>query len=55
MTNYDWVNTLTIEQLAKFIDNISTVMDYDICNKNGECIYNCQKCILNWLKQQHKY
>lgn len=51
MTNADWLRAMSVEELAKFLDD---------CTESGcvcparDCRTTCQKCIEDWLKEPVK-
>lgn len=62
MTNFEWLKSLSIEQLAKAIDE--DLFDCYDCPqhieaadhpflKDGHCDNNCRKYIEEWLKKEH--
>ena len=52
MTNEEWLNTLSIEEKAKFFARFCNLCIYDSSDKN--CLENhCENGIKEWLKKKH--
>nr|DAG78405.1 MAG TPA: hypothetical protein [Caudoviricetes sp.] len=51
MTNREWLETLTDKELLKYLNSWCFNIKGDA--KCPERL-NCEKCQLNWLKQEHK-
>lgn len=57
MTNREWLlnkmQNMSDKEFAEILDDGERICNI-ISTPNFECASNCQRCIKNWLKQEHK-
>ena len=57
MTNREWLETLTDEELIKLLYDKDDSISCDVCSRRSpklECTPYCKDGMKEWLNQQHK-
>ncbi|MCM1329971.1 MAG: hypothetical protein NC253_11080 [Ruminococcus sp.] len=52
MTNYEYLKTLSVEEMAAVITDISQLCD--ICEYRECALKDCQKCNAEWLNDKRR-